>query len=35
MTLLYLISTAFLLAAAFVFGSYALLHHCMSEWQDE
>jgi len=35
MALLYLTSTAFLLASAFVFGSYVLLHHCMSEWQDE
>jgi len=35
MTLLHLISTAFLLAAAFVFCSYVLLQYCMYEWQDE
>ena len=35
MTLIYLTSTAFLLAAALLFGSYALLNYCMSEWQDE
>jgi hypothetical protein len=30
-----LISTIFLLVAAFTFGGYVLLNHCMSEWQDE
>jgi hypothetical protein len=30
-----LLSAAFLLAAAFTFASYILIHNCLVEWNDE